>query len=79
MKRSEKQERTLPFCSTNVKPMAWCFPDLEFQHHTATKYWSGVQRQQYIAAIQKEMDRAERLLKQVEEDQARERAEGLEE
>jgi hypothetical protein len=38
-----------------------------------------VQRQQYIAAIQKEMDRAERLIKKVEEDQERERAEGLEE
>ena len=49
------------------------------QHHAATKYWSGVQRKQYIAAIQKEMDRAERLLKKVEEDRARERADGLEE
>jgi hypothetical protein len=51
----------------------------ELQHHAATKYWSAVQRQQYIAAIQKEMDRAERLLKQVEEDLAWERAEGPEE
>ncbi|MFN6176130.1 MAG: hypothetical protein ACK46G_01185 [Flavobacteriales bacterium] len=51
----------------------------ELQHHAATKYWSAVQRQQYIAAIQKEMDRAERLLKQAEEDRALERAEGLEE
>jgi len=51
----------------------------EMQHHAATKYWSGVQRQQHIAAIQKELDRAERLLKKVEEDRARERAEGLEE
>ena len=38
-----------------------------------------MQRKQHIAAIQKEMDRAERLLKQAEEDRARERAEGLEE
>ncbi len=51
----------------------------EMQHHAATKYWSAVQRKQHIAAIQKEMDRAERLLKKVEEDRARERAAGLEE
>jgi hypothetical protein len=38
-----------------------------------------VQRQQHIAAIKKELDRAERLLKKVEEDRAREQAEGLEE
>lgn len=49
------------------------------QYQAATKHWSAVQRQQHIAAIKKEMDRAERLIKKVEEDRARERAEGLEE
>ena len=50
----------------------------EMQHHAATKYWSAVQRQQHIAAIKEQLDRAERLIKKVEEDRARERAEGLE-
>lgn len=48
-------------------------------HHAATTYWSAVQRQQHIAAIQEQLDRAERLISKVEEDRARERAEGLEE
>lgn len=47
------------------------------QYQAATKHWSAVQRQQHIAAIQKQLDRAERFIKKVEEDRARERTEGL--
>ncbi len=38
-----------------------------------------MQRKHHSAAIRKQLDRAERLIKKVEEDRARERAEGLEE